>query len=197
MLSLHGRPAANAAARILRHERVFCLTDPENSPDALARMLADTLSHCGADDILAGMRMRVAENLALSDERVITGTLAEMASRRFAPLNVVLIEQSAPPPVPRFGLTEAEIRHSRGLITKDEVRAAALHSLRLPEHGVFWDIGGGSGSVSLEAAALAPELDIRIAEKKPEEQENIKANIRRFGAYNIRLHSGEAPEVLR
>ena len=158
VLSLHGRTAAGAAARILRRERVFCLTDPDNSPDALARMLIDRLAACGADEILAGMRMRVAENLGLADERLVAGTLAEMAAQRFAPLNVVLIEQSAPPlsQKTRFGLTEAEIRHSRGLITKDEVRAAALHSLRLPERGVFWDIGGGSGSVSLEAAALAP-----------------------------------------
>ena len=197
VLSLHGRTAAGAAARILRCERVFCLTDPENSPDALARMLIDRLAACGADELLAGMRMRVAENLGLADERLVAGTLEEMAAQRFAPLNVVLIEQAAPPPALRFGLNEAEIRHSRGLITKDEVRAAALHSLRLPERGVFWDIGGGSGSVSLEAAALAPELDIRIVERQPEEQENIKANIRRFGAWGIRPHFGEAPAILR
>ena len=41
-----------------------------------------------------------------------------------------------------------------GLITKDEVRAVTVHKLRLPENGVFWDIGAGSGSVSLEVARL-------------------------------------------
>ena len=63
--------------------------------------------------------------------------------------------------------------HSRGLITKDEVRAASLHKLQLPRKGVFWDIGGGSGSISIEAARLNPDLQIYIIEKKEEEQQNI------------------------
>jgi precorrin-6Y C5,15-methyltransferase (decarboxylating) len=61
---------------------------------------------------------------------------------------------------------------------------------------VLWDIGGGSGSVSLEAARLCPELSIYTVEKKAEEQANIRANIRRFGTYTMHLVCGEAPEAL-
>ncbi len=196
LLSLHGREAMNIPGRILRHRRAMLFTDNHTSPDRVASSLLAALEACDDRARIAALHLRVAENLGLADERLTDGSLHDIAGRRFSPLNMVLIEQPDRPEPPTFGLTEAEIQHSRGLITKDEVRAATLHRLRLPATGVFWDIGGGSGSVSLEAARLCPDLAIHTVEKKPEEQANIRANIRRFGAYTIHLVSGEAPEAL-
>ena len=203
LISLHGRKEQNPAARILHHQRALCFTDQHHSPDSLARNLIETLEQTGDHERLLGMRLRVAENLGLNDERLTAGSLAEIARVRFSPLNMVLFEQAQAPAaalqlasLPVFGLREAEIRHSRGLITKDEVRAASLHKLRLPAAGVLWDIGGGSGSVSLEAARMNPELAIYTVEKKQEEQDNICHNIRTYAAYSIRLVRGEAPEAL-
>ncbi|WP_051553440.1 precorrin-6y C5,15-methyltransferase (decarboxylating) subunit CbiE [Desulfobulbus elongatus] len=196
LLSVHGRSSDNLPGSVLRHQRAMLFTDGRNSPDRVAAELLAALTACEDTERLGAIRVRVAENLGLGDERLTGGGLAEIAARTFGPLNMMLIEQSLPPAVVPFGLREDEIAHSRGLITKDEVRAATLHRLRLPATGVFWDIGGGSGSISLEASRLCPELAIRIVEKKPEEQANIRANIRRFGAYSIALVCGQAPEVL-
>ncbi|MGI6656646.1 MAG: precorrin-6y C5,15-methyltransferase (decarboxylating) subunit CbiE [Desulfobulbus sp.] len=196
LISLHGRSVVHPAGLILRHQRSLLFTDSRHSPDRLAADLLATLEDCGDNERISRIRLRVAENLGLDDERITQGTLAEIARARFAPLNMVLVEQ---PPLPdgcRLGLCENDIRHSRGLITKDEIRAVTLHQLRLPETGVLWDIGGGSGSVSLEASRLCPELAIFTIEKKAEEQDNILANIRRFGAYSIQLIRGEAPGAL-
>ncbi len=96
----------------------------------------------------------------------------------------------------QFGLTEDSIQHSRGLITKNEVRAATLHQLQLPRKGVFWDIGAGSGSLSIEAARANPHLTVYAIEHKEEELENIKNNIVKFGCYNIVPIFGRAPEAL-
>ena len=196
MVSLHGRPGDDVAGRVLRHQRVLLLTDEPNSPDRVAAGLLAALRACDDRERMAAIRLRVAENLGLSDERITSGTLAEIAGQRFGPLNLVLVEQPARPEVCRFGLGEDEIRHSRGLITKDEVRAAVLHRLRLPATGVLWDVGGGSGSVSLEAARLCPELSVYTVERNPAEQANIRANIRTYGAYTIHLVDGEAPAAL-
>ena len=196
MVSLHGRPGDDVAGRVLRHQRVLLLTDEPNSPDRVAAGLLAALRACDDRERMAAIRLRVAENLGLSDERITSGTLAEIAGQRFGPLNLVLVEQPVRPCPCRFGLGEDEIRHSRGLITKDEVRAAALHRLRLPATGVFWDIGGGSGSVSLEAARFCPELSVYTVERHPAEQANIRANIRTYGAYTIHLVDGEAPAAL-
>jgi precorrin-6Y C5,15-methyltransferase (decarboxylating) len=82
------------------------------------------------------------------------------------------------------------------LITKDEVRAVTLHKLRLPDKGVFWDVGAGSGSVSLEAARLCPELRIIAIEKELKRIDAIAENKRRFFADNIELVNKAAPEAL-
>jgi len=197
LISLHGRPADGIAGRILGHSKVMLFTDTTNTPERIATLLLDALKNVGDEQRIPTIRMRVAENLGLDDERIQEGSLPQMAARSFSPLNMVLIEQSLFKQELCFGLSAEEIFHSRGLITKDEVRAASLHKLRLPRQGVLWDIGGGSGSVSLEAARLCPELTVYTIEKKAEEQENIRRNIRTFNAYNMHLVCGEAPDALQ
>ena len=113
----------------------------------------------------------VCERLGYDDERITEGSPDEIAAMSFDDPNVVIIRHTADPaPVratahPRFGLREEEMAHSGGLITKDEVRAVTLHALRLPEEGVLWDIGAGSGAVSIEAARLCPGLRVFAVEK--------------------------------
>ncbi len=197
ILSLHGRDPADAAARILCNRQTLILTDPRHSPDVIATAIMDLLADNGDRARPAAIRIQVAENLALADERLVRGSLAEIAAREFAPLNMMLVTQEREPPVlPGLGLTETEFVHSRGLITKDEVRAVILHRLRLPARGVFWDVGGGSGSIALEAAGLAPGLRIFTVERNPEGWDNISANIRALGRFQVRLVRGEAPAVL-
>lgn len=197
VLSLHGRSNQGLAGRILGHEKVMLFTDQHNSPDCIAKTLLQCLQDVGAERRIETIRVRVAEQLATDKEKLTSGRLDEIAGKRFSPLNMMLIEQDLKSfSSPAFGLTESEITHSRGLITKDEVRSVVLHCLRLPGKGVFWDVGGGSGSISLEAAGLQPLLDIFTIEKKAEGQANIRDNIARFNRYGIQLIAGEAPEIL-
>ena len=197
LLSLHGRDPANLAGRILPHGKVMLFTDHQNSPNLIAAQLLRVLEEYGDLRRIPKIRVRVAENLGSGDEKITSGHLDEIASARFGRLNMMLIEQDLEESTrPIFGLQENEITHSRGLITKDEVRAVVLHCLRLPRQGVFWDVGGGSGSISVEAARLSPDLNVYTVEKKDEEQKNIRNNIVRFNLYNIHLAAGPAPEQL-
>ncbi|MFZ5764481.1 MAG: precorrin-6y C5,15-methyltransferase (decarboxylating) subunit CbiE [Thermodesulfobacteriota bacterium] len=196
LVSLHGRTPRHLPGLLLAAAKTVVFTDAQNRPEVIADQLRDYLGVIEDETMLAGCRLSVAENIGLADERLSSGTLKEIAARRFAPLNVLLVQRPGRPVLPRLGLTEAEISHSRGLITKDEVRAVALHRLALPDEGVLWDIGAGSGSVSVEAGRLCPDLTIFAVEKKQEELANIRDNIRRYGAYNVVPIPGEAPAVL-
>jgi precorrin-6Y C5,15-methyltransferase (decarboxylating) len=82
------------------------------------------------------------------------------------------------------------------LITKDEVRAATIQQLRLPRDGVFWDVGAGSGSVSVAAGILNPNLQVYALERHPDELANIKANIIKHKAFNVQVIEGAAPDIL-
>lgn len=199
ILSVHGRSPKGIAALILRSSKVLVFTDNRNSPDKIADIVHQTLL-CGGDKRrIKNIRVRVGENLGLTGEQLFSGSLTETIERKFAPLNLMLIEQNIDSfaEIPVFGLKETEINHSRGLISKDEIRAIILHCLRLPAQGVFWDVGGGSGSISLEAAGMFPELEIYTVEKKAEEQENISKNLTACNRYAVQLVKGEAPEILK
>jgi precorrin-6Y C5,15-methyltransferase (decarboxylating) CbiT subunit len=88
--------------------------------------------------------------------------------------------------------------HQRGLITKDEVRLFTLAKLNLPDRGIVWDIGSGSGSIAIEAALTAPELTVYAVEKNARCVRDIKVNIQRFGVGTAVIPvPGEAPEALK
>jgi len=196
-LSGHGRPLPALDAALAGHECVCVLTDRTNTPQAIAKRL-----------VAAGWegraRFHVVENAGLTGERLTSASPAEISAQEFGPLNIVIIESLAGPADSHaghaedwdFGLAENDIRHSRGLITKDEVRAAVIHRLRLPRRGVFWDIGAGSGSVSVEAARLRPHLSVWACEKNSDELDNIAANRAVFRLSNIEIIAGEAPRAL-
>ena len=193
-VSLHGRPLASIDAQ-LHCPKLFVFTDPENTPNRIAEYLLERLG-----ELQAGKKkMMVGECLGSDDERFIEGSPNEIHGASFRQPNCLIIvdqqfeEQAG---ALRFGLREDEITHSRGLITKNEVRAAVLHRLRLPYTGVFWDLGAGSGSISIESARLCPLLSIYAVEKQPEQLANILANVNRYRCSNVVIVPGEAPEVL-
>ena len=195
-VSLHGRDSKQLAARLLCHPKVFLLTDPHNSPDRIAERI---LSECGVQKT-SKILIHVAEHLGSSAERVFSGNVKETALESFADPNVMILLNPActeNKAYPIFGLQEKEIVHSRGLLTKNEVRAAAIHALRLSGKSVLWDVGAGSGSVGLEAARLFPELHVLSIEKDEEQWQNIETNINRFSAWNMELIRGQAPEALK
>lgn len=193
-ISLHGRPAGNLAASLLRWPKVFVLTDRQNTPDMIARQL---LKECGKE-YTSEISVHVGENLGFEIERLIKGSLEEIADQAFVDPNVMILVNRSPALQiePVFGLQEPEICHSRGLITKNEVRAASIHSLRLPRNGVLWDVGAGSGSVGLEVARLFPGIQVMAIEKEEEQWQHIEANRKKFAAWNLELVKGMAPDAL-
>ena len=200
ILSLHGRNHPHVAGLILKHPKCFILTDTKNSPNDICKKIQDYLDLIDDKKHITNISVMVAENIGLPDQRLFSGNLSQTCEETFSSLNIMFIHNHAPcdngfPAA--LGLLEDEVIHSRGLITKSEVRAATIHQLRLPKTGVLWDVGAGSGSISIEAARSHPELTIFAVEHKREEINNIKANIRKFGCYNIIPVFGKAPESLR
>jgi precorrin-6Y C5,15-methyltransferase (decarboxylating) len=198
--SLHGRNPGHIPGLLLRNQKNLVLTDSDNSPDQIASQLLDYLQLIGETVLPDTIKMLVAEDLGLKSEKVFIGNLLQGSKQRFSPLNILclLVPDSSDNNSCGydFGLTEDSIQHSRGLITKNEVRAATLHQLQLPTEGIFWDIGAGSGSLSIEAARSNPKLTVYAIEHKEEEIENIKNNIVKFRCYNIVPVFGRAPESL-
>jgi len=86
--------------------------------------------------------------------------------------------------------------HRNGLITKADIRALCLSRLALREMDMIWDIGAGSGAVSIEMAEQAWRGQVFAIEKDPEGLAFIRQNMARWGALNVEVVAGEAPAAL-
>jgi precorrin-6Y C5,15-methyltransferase (decarboxylating) len=148
----------------------------------------------------------VCENLGARDERVTRGALGEIANESFDPLNVlILIRDPDAPDRPReavgrrlFGNPDEAFLQSKpkyGLLTPSEVRALALAQMDIATSSIVWDIGAGSGSVSIEAAQMAPDGAVFAIEMDAEDHGLIRQNSERFGVANVSAVLGRAPEA--
>jgi precorrin-6Y C5,15-methyltransferase (decarboxylating) len=87
-------------------------------------------------------------------------------------------------------------RPLKGQITKREVRAVSLYSLGLRYDSVVWDIGAGTGSVSVEAALIASQGEVYAVERDGNSIELLRRNVEQFGLARVRVVPGEAPAIL-
>lgn len=190
-VSVHGRGLKGAVDRIVAAEKVAVLTDKNNSPAVIARELIAR----GAE----GYEAWLCENLGLPGEKFTRTDVKGLLELPAAELNILILIKAWEPQLaqyPVIGIDDDEFATAKKLITKQEVRAVTLAKLRLQDDLVMWDIGAGSGSVSIEASNLMPNGRIFALEKNPQYLSFIRDNLKKFVARNVTLVEAFAPEGL-
>ena len=188
-VSAHGR-SHNAVGEIQRHERVFVLTGGDYTATTLIVEL------CGRG--LGEVTVCVGERLSYSDEHIVRAKAQELCGCKFDSLSVVLAEN----PKPMLRRFAAPYLHdedfSRGSVpmTKEEVRAVSIAKLRLRDDDTIWDVGAGTGSITVEAALAASAGSVFAIERKPEAVKLIEENRAKFSLINVHIVQGLAPEAL-
>ncbi|WP_163336739.1 precorrin-6y C5,15-methyltransferase (decarboxylating) subunit CbiE [Desulfopila sp. IMCC35008] len=193
-ISLHGRKDGIPVGRIVSRKKTALLTDNICRPDVIANKIFEFLDK----EKSKRFQVHIAENIGMEGEKLVTTTLQQAATMEFGGLCCMIITRKVKKTNhTRFGLEEKDIHHSRGLITKSEVRAAIIHSLGVEPGCIMWDIGAGSGSVSIECARLMPDMLIYAVEKEVEQNENITSNIVKYDLFNVNQVKGMAPAALQ
>ena len=189
VVSAHGR-SHNVVGEIQSHRRTFALTGGATKAEDLCRALTERG--------LGEVRVSVGERLSYPDERIVTGTAAELAQERFADLSVLLAEHDEPVlrPWNTPGLPDEAFLRGEVPMTKEEVRALALCKLRLQPWHTVWDVGAGTGSVSVECALACPAGQVYAVEKKEEALALLAENKARFHTGNLVVVPGSAPAAL-
>lgn len=201
--SAHG-VACDIVAEAERAGELFLATSGGEDPSRLSGELVQA----GFGDA----RVTVAERLSYPDERITCATASEIAGQTFDDLNVMLIEPTggAGSPVGSNASRAASSRWpyaSSGIpdelfirgdvpMTKQEVRAVALAKLRLTATDTVWDVGAGTGSVSIEAALVARAGSVWAVERNVTGVRLIRENADAFGCGNVHAVPGVAPEAL-
>jgi precorrin-6Y C5,15-methyltransferase (decarboxylating) len=201
VISAHGRSLDELIQALQQGaEKIAVLTDGTNTPSAIARLLL-------ALDLPSNYQFWVCENLGGETERVQSWSIAEILSQAFAPLNVVVllresnsVTQLDLATLPQLGLSDQmffSFSDRPGLITKREIRLLILGELALKPGQIIWDIGAGTGSVSIEIARLFPTSQVYAIEKTAAGTALIEQNCRRFQVENVISIHGTAPDILR
>ena len=81
-------------------------------------------------------------------------------------------------------------------MTKEEVRSVSICKLHLTEDAVVYDIGSGTGSVSVEIAALSPRVQVYAMEVNGEAVSLLEENCKQFGLHNVKCIKTKAPDGL-
>ncbi|MGD1807368.1 precorrin-6y C5,15-methyltransferase (decarboxylating) subunit CbiE [Dapis sp. BLCC M126] len=201
IISVHGRSMDELIQALQQGvDKIAVLTDPTNTPKAIANLLV-------ALNLPTTYQLWVCENVGSEDERVQKWSIDALRQEIFAPLNlVVLLRQSriSNQPVdlanlPLLGIPDnyfLSYDDRPGLMTKREVRVLILAELSLQPGQIIWDIGAGTGSVSLEIARFCSNSTVYAIEKTSAGTGLIEENCRRFQVKNVVSIHGNAPEIL-
>lgn len=199
--SAHGKHT-NMIQRIQRNEFCFFLMDGQKS----LQELCEKLMYYGMDDVV----LSVGENLSYASERIFRGfpkevkeqlrvDSADLQHKNLAVpwlLLVVIAENRQAKDWTALSIPDEAFLRTKVPMTKCEVRNVSIGKLHLTPDAVVYDIGAGSGSVSVEMALQAPDIKVYAIEKNKEALELLEKNKQKFAADNMEIVAGAASAVL-
>lgn len=193
LYSAHGK-TCDAVAAVMESaylgKKTFFLTGGELGPADLARQLTDAG--------LGSLKLWIGENLSYENEKITEASAEEAKDMDPGVLAVVLADR-IPDPEYRVsvpGIPDDLFVRGKVPMTKQDVRSAIAGRLAVKPGDTVWDVGAGTGSVTVELALMARGGKTFAVETNPEGCGLIETNRRRFGAWNIRIVEGMAPEAL-
>ena len=187
-ISLHGREC-DLIGEVRRNAAVFSLLGgTDGAKNALKRLCTAGFDH---------LTVHIGEKLGYADEKISSGSAQELIEHEYDPLSVMLIENpDSAGFVVTHGLEDDAFERDEVPMTKAEIRSISLSKLRLPQGAVAYDVGSGSGSVSVEMAMQAFRGTVYAIEMKDNAVALTQKNKEKFSLMNLEVIHGKAPEAL-
>ncbi|MBP5212663.1 MAG: precorrin-6y C5,15-methyltransferase (decarboxylating) subunit CbiE, partial [Pyramidobacter sp.] len=190
IVSGHGR--AFSPAQLLdaadQNAKVIFFCGPEWKPQRVSATLAEASMN--------DLRVTVGERLSYESERISSGTPDELSAGDYDDLALVLIENPHPWTPPCARLRDEDFIRSGVPMTREVVRSAVLDVLALERDSVLWDLGAGTGSITVAAARECTDGAVCAVEKDPEAVSLIRANCQKFHRHNVTVFDGDNLTVL-
>jgi precorrin-6Y C5,15-methyltransferase (decarboxylating) len=170
------------------HTKTFMLLNGKEG----VRKLCSDLTEYG----FGNLEMIVGCDLGSEDEKLFTGKVSDMSGKDYGALCAAIVLNPSPAQR-RMCIPDDEFIRGDAPMTKSEVRGLSVAKLRLKEDSVVYDVGAGTGSVTIEMALAAYEGWVYAIEKEDAAAELIGKNMRKFRAPNIDVIKGLAPEAMK
>lgn len=186
-VSLHGTDA-NIVRNVRRYGRCFFLLGGSVTPADICKRLCEYET--------GGVTVYIGQRLAYPDESLQSGRASEFTDTVSGGLCAVITVNPAPENRVMTGIPDNEFERGNVPMTKSEIRAAVASSLGVCYNDTVWDIGCGTGSVSVECALAANSGTVYAVDMNDEAIALTERNARKFGCDNIRTTAGKAPAVI-
>ena len=186
MTSAHGRES-NLVGLSRIHGKVFTLLSEEDSVHAMAKQFID---------YEMDVTITIGQDFGYDTEKVFTGSPKEVLEQSFGKLCVALIQNNAPVRSNPISIPDEEFTRGDAPMTKSEVRALSVAKLKLCDDSVIYDVGAGTGSVSIEMALCAVNGMVYAIEKEEAAADLIEVNKIKFKTPNLQVIRGLAPEAM-
>lgn len=222
IISAHGRDMTGdtLVKAVRQYPKLFILCDNERTPDWMAEQLMD--AGLTAVDMAAGSRLSYSdENIVFgSPANIFHGPSvqgdnsendgrANPGNRKYPALSLVMIKnpnvlsntegmsetKSMLKPSDGALLRDAAFSRNKTPMTREEIRWIAVGKMQLSENSVVWDVGAGTGSVSVECARRCPSGKVISIEKNQRALEVLYENRERLTQRNMEIIEGTAPEA--
>lgn len=223
LISFHGRVVEDFEGIIRNSHKIAILTDGTHTPGWVAARLIsqglkDFTAHVfecmGSDeekiysfDVLDSLvnQSFSMPNIVVLKKKISSNEISSNENAHESSPEQVLVgagkgkpDSSGAPPASIYpGMPDDQFHHENGLITKSEVRSLVLSRLQLDaDHYTFWDLGAGSGSVSIEVSRFLSRGRLFAVEKNEKRIPLIEQNIEKFGVSNLTVCHGNLPHAL-
>lgn len=187
-ITLHGRPLDLLAAQLYPHARLLILAENGAMPGKVAEYL--TRRGFGSAEIT------VLEHLGGPQENILRGTAKDWPHGPCADLNTIALQLHDGPGLSRLAGLDDDLYLHDGNITKREIRAVTLSRLAPFPGELLWDVGAGSGSISIEWMRADHRNRAIAIEDKNSRRSMIAQNAIQLGVPNLDIRDGTAPAIL-
>ena len=190
IFSGHGRELNVGAFlnTVERNKRTILFCDKVFSP----QWACDKLKNFDDAEIFIG------SNLGGENEIFLKGKPEDFLDKNFPELSIILIKNNDVYQFKKKHPGDKDfLRKNNIVMTNENVRAVILSKLELTENSVLWDIGAGSGSVSVCAANENLSMKVHAIEKNPDAANLVAENAGKFHLHNIQIHLGLASEIIK
>lgn len=186
-ISLHGAKS-NIVRNVCCNEHCFFLLGGDMNVSDICKKLCEY----GMNDVL----VYIGENLAYENERILTGIAKDFITHKSEKLAVMITENHFPEKSIFSGIPDDMFVRESVPMTKSEIRCIAVSKLNIGRNDICWDVGCGTGSVTVEMGLRCVDGKVFAVDKNDEAVRLTNENVHKFCCDNIEVINGNAPECL-